>query len=170
MMDFKTLSQTRYSVRAYKPDAIPADKMEYLKECARLAPSACNKQPWKFIVCQSETARKQLQQCYDREWFKEAPTYVLVCENSGDAWTRGEDGKNHADIDTAIAIEHLCLAAAEQGLGTCWICNFHVQLCRELLHIPEEWYPVAIIPIGYPASTDIPKKIRKAMNEVWEEQ
>lgn len=98
------------------------------------------------------------------------PAYILVCENHGAAWTRRYDEKNHADIDVAIAIEHLCLAAAEQGLGTCWVCNFRVQLCQELFNLPDEWYPVAIIPIGYPATSAIPEKTRKAMAEIWEDR
>lgn len=110
------------------------------------------------------------EQCYDKEWFREAPAYILVCENHGAAWTRRYDEKNHADIDVAIAIEHLCLAAAEQGLGTCWVCNFRVQLCQELFKLPEEWYPAAIIPIGYPATPDIPEKTRKATAEIWEDR
>ena len=111
-----------------------------------------------------------MQQCYDKDWFREAPAYILVCENHGAAWTRRYDEKNHADIDVAIAIEHLCLAAAEQGLGTCWVCNFRVQLCQELFKLPEEWYPAAIIPIGYPATPDIPEKTRKATAEIWEDR
>ena len=169
-MNFKELCQMRYSVRAYKPDAIPAEKMEYIKEWARLAPSAVNKQPWHFITFTNEEDRQRLQQCYDREWFKEAPAYILVCENQGEAWTRRYDGKNHADIDAAIAIEHICLAAAEQGLGTCWVCNFRVQLCQELFQIPEHLYPVAIIPIGFPADDVIPEKTRKEISEIWEEK
>ena len=136
-MDFKEICKARYSVRAYKPDAIPAEKMDYIKECTRLAPSAVNKQPWKFILFTGEDDRARMQQCYDKEWFREAPAYILVCENHGAAWTRRYDEKNHADIDVAIAIEHLCLAAAEQGLGTCWVCNFRVQLCQELFKLPK---------------------------------
>ena len=94
----------------------------------------------------------------------------LGLQNHGAAWTRRYDEKNHADIDVAIAIEHLCLAAAEQGLGTCWVCNFRVQLCQELFNLPDEWYPVAIIPIGYPATPAIPEKTRKAMAEIWEDR
>lgn len=95
---------------------------------------------------------------------------MLVCENRNEAWTRRYDDKNHADIDVAIAIEHLCLAAAEQGLGTCWVCNFRVQLCRELFSLPDEWYPAAIIPVGYPATGNIPEKTRKPMGDVWTER
>ena len=145
-------------------------ELRYIKECTRLAPSAVNKQPWKFILFTGEDDRARMQQCYDKEWFREAPAYILVCENHGAAWTRRYDEKNHADIDVAIAIEHLCLAAAEQGLGTCWVCNFRVQLCQELFKLPEEWYPAAIIPIGYPATPDIPEKTRKATAEIWEDR
>lgn len=87
-----------------------------------------------------------------------------------EAWTRHEDGKSHADIDLAIAIEHLCLAAAEQGLGTCWVCNFHVERCRELFRLPDGLCPVAIIPIGYPATPEIPEKKRKPMADIWEDR
>lgn len=104
-MDFKEICKARYSVRAYKPDTIPAEKMDYIKECTRLAPSAVNKQPWKFILFTGEDDRARMQQCYDKEWFREAPAYILVCENHGAAWTRRYDEKNHADIDVAIAIE-----------------------------------------------------------------
>lgn len=166
-MNFKELCEARYSVRAYKPDAIPAEKMEYIKECARLAPSAVNRQPWQFVTITDEKDRAKLQQCYDRDWFMEAPAYILVCNEAEAAWTRRYDGKNHADIDAAIAIEHICLAATEQGLGTCWVCNFRVQLCQELFNIPENLYPVAIIPIGYPATDEIPEKTRKDMDDIW---
>ena len=69
IMDFKDLCHARYSVRAFKPDAIPAEKMEYIKECTRLASSAVNRQPWKFILFTGEDDRARLQQCYDKEWF-----------------------------------------------------------------------------------------------------
>lgn len=66
-MDFKEICKARYSVRAYKPDTIPAEKMDYIKECTRLAPSAVNKQPWKFILFTGEDDRARMQQCYDKE-------------------------------------------------------------------------------------------------------
>ncbi len=168
-MNFKTLCASRYSVRAYKPDTVPAEKLEYIKACVNLAPTAVNKQPFRFITLTRPEEREKIQKCYDREWFSEAPAYILVCTNQSEAWTRRYDGKNHADIDAAIAVEHLCLAAAEQGLGTCWVCNFRVQLCQELFNLPEEWYPHTIIPIGYPATDEIPEKTRKNIEDIWEE-
>ena len=76
------------------------------------------------------------------------------------------DEKNHADIDVAIAVEHICLAAAEQGLGSCWVCNFDVELLRKGLHLASDEYPVALIPIGYGNDTPAKPKQRKAKNEI----
>lgn len=168
IMDFKKLCQTRYSVRAYKPDLIPDEKMDYIKACVQSAPSAVNKQPWKFIILTQKSDREKLQQCYDKPWFKEAPVYNIACKNENLAWTRRYDNKNHADIDLAIAIEHLCLAATSQGLGTCWVCNFRTQLIQELFDFQDGWEPVALIPLGFPADDTCPEKTRKSIEEIWE--
>ena len=81
----------------------------------------------------------------------------------------GRDHKDHMDIDTAIATEHICLAAAEQGLGTCWVCNFDTELCRKHFKIPETIEPVVLIPFGYPSDPalfdETPKK-RKPIEEI----
>lgn len=165
-MKFKDLCEKRYSVRSYKPDSVPQEKLDYIMECVRLAPSAVNKQPWLFTVLTNEKDRKKIQQCYGREWIQEAPAYIVAYARPEEAWVRRYDEKNHADIDVAIAVEHLCLAAAEQGLGTCWVCNFRIQLFRELFELPENLEPVAIIPIGYPATDETPEKKRKELQEI----
>lgn len=118
-------------------------------ECARLAPSAVNYQPWHFMVVISEEQKQKVQQCYNREWFAKAPAYVVVCADKSVAWVRKSDHKNHADIDAAIATEHICLAATEMGLGSCWVCNFEIDLLRANFQIPFEKDPVAIISLGY---------------------
>ena len=87
--------------------------------------------------------------------------YVMECTR------RRSEPKDHADIDISIAVEHLCLAAAEQGLGTCWVCNFDVTLCRELFGIADPLEPVVLIPIGYPKVNEPGEKNRKAMDEVF---
>ena len=76
----------------------------------------------------------------------------VVCVNTDIAWKRQFDNKNHADIDGAITTEHICLATTEQGLGTCWVCNFDVAMCKENLDLDAYIQPIAIIPIGYPIS------------------
>jgi nitroreductase len=124
-------------------------------EVARLAPSACNLQPWIFYVVQDARLLQELQTCYDRDWLKSAPVCIVVCGNHGTSWKRKSDNKDHCDIDVAIAIDHLTLAATEVGLGTCWICNFSTDRCRELLQLSSSLEPVALIPIGYPAKDNI---------------
>lgn len=166
-MDFLKLVSERYSVRKYEPRDIEKEKLDYVLECARLAPSAVNRQPWQFIVAQSEEARTALCQCYHNEWFAQAPAIIAVCVDSGAAWVRPNDGKNHADIDGSIAAEHICLAAASQGLGTCWVCNFDMAAAHEALNLPENVHPVVLIPIGYPADTASPRHtIRKTAAEI----
>lgn len=165
-MEFLDLAKKRRSVRSYSTQAVEKEKLEYILECARLAPSAVNKQPWHFYVVESEEKRKELCQCYHNPWLAEAPVCIVVCVDSAAAWTRRYDGKNHADIDASIAIEHICLAAAEQGLGTCWICAFQPEACKQALGLEGSTYPVAIIPVGYPKSNEQPPSVRKRMEEI----
>ncbi len=165
MKSFLELVEARYSSRSYSDRAVEPDKVEYLLECARLAPSAVNFQPWKFVVVESAEKRARLQECYLREWFREAPLYVVVCADKAQSWKRKLDGHDHADIDAAIATEHICLAATELGLGSCWVCNFDADLCSEVLDLEGELYPVAIVPIGYPTDEPTSKK-RKPIEDV----
>lgn len=133
-------------------------------ECVRMSPSAVNRQPWRFRVVESEAERQKLCQCYNREWFATAPTYIIASVLHNEEWVRS-DGKHHGNIDVAIAVEHLCLAAAEQGLGTCWVCNFDVELCSRLFDIPANEEVAVLIPIGYAA--DEPKeKVRKNIDAI----
>jgi nitroreductase len=154
-MDFLELVKSRYSCRSYQPQSVEQEKLEYVMECVRLAPSACNKQPWRFHIVSSEEGRKGLCECYEREWFQSAPLYIVASVLHDEEWVRG-DGKHHGDIDVAIAVEHLCLSAAEQGLGTCWVCNFDVERCKRVLSLAANEEPTVLIPIGYPA--DKPKE------------
>jgi nitroreductase len=133
-------------------------------ECVRLAPSAVNKQPWQFRIVTDEDEKAKLQQCYNRDWFKTAPMYVIASVLHDEEWVRA-DGKPHGNIDIAIAVEHLCLAATEQGLATCWVCNFDAVLCKELFGLPASEEPAVIIPLGYAADSLRPKN-RKAMEEI----
>ena len=133
-------------------------------ECVRFAPSAVNKQPWRFHVISSDSDKEKLRQCYNREWFTTAPMYVIASILHDEEWVRS-DGKHHGDIDIAIAVEHLCLAATEQGLATCWVCNFDADLCRQLFSLAANEEPAVLIPLGYAA--DAPKeKTRKTTEEI----
>ena len=165
-MNFLELVQKRYSCRNYQPRKIEQEKIDYILECVRMAPSAVNKQPWRFRLVVSAEDKTKLQQCYQRDWFRTAPMYIIASVLHVEEWVRA-DGKPHGNIDIAIAVEHLCLAAAEQGLGTCWVCNFDLEQLKTLFSFADNEEPAVIIPVGYPA--DEPKeKNRKLLSEIVE--
>lgn len=169
MRDFLELARDRRSTRSYDTDrTVEEDKLNYILECARIAPSAVNRQPWRFYVVRSEDGKAKLRQCYSREWFNEAPLYILLTIRHDESWHRRVDGKDHGDIDVAIAAEHICLAATEQGLGTCWVCNFDAPLLHGMLCLPEEEEAAVIIPVGYAlAGDEEPKRTeRKPMEAI----
>ncbi len=164
-MDFLNLVQERYSIRKYQEKEVSPELLDYVLECARLAPSACNLQPWHFFVIQSDEAKEKIRSCYNRPWFS-APVFILACADLSQSWKRKSDGKDHADVDVSIAFEHICLAAAAQGLGTCWVCNFDVQSCIDLFELPDGMQPVAITPLGYPEKEDVKRTSRKLKEDI----
>ena len=163
-MNFLELVKQRYSCRQYQQRSVEQEKLDYIMECVRLAPSAVNKQPWTFRVITSEEEKAKLQQCYKRDWLQTAPTLIICSILHDEEWVR-RDGKHHGDIDIAIAVEHLCLAATEQGLGTCWVCNFDAEKCKEFFSFAPNEEPAVIIPIGY-ADDESREKIRKTIDEI----
>ena len=168
-MTLKELAIKRFSVRKYTEEAVSKADIDYIMDCVRLAPSACNRQPWKFLMITSPEAKEKIHQCYDRDWFKTAPMYVLCLKDVNNCWVRPDDGKPHGDIDLGIAVEHLCLAAAERGLGTCWVCNYHVETLQRLFPV-EGFEAVAIIPLGHiAADCSHAEQQRRALNEIIEE-
>ena len=149
MNNFLELAKSRYSVRNYLNVPVEEEKLKYILECGRVAPSAANYQPWHIIVIRDYGMREKLATTYNRSWFMQAPVILVICGDHKAAWKRA-DGKDHTDIDAAIIIDHMTLAAAEQGLGTCWICNFDARKCREILQLPPDIEPIAYLPLGYP--------------------
>ena len=164
-MTFSELVTHRYSCRDYQPRAVEKEKLDYVLECVRLAPSAVNRQPWRFRLVTSEADKAKVQQCYHRDWIRTAPMYVVASVLHDEEWVR-RDGKHHGDIDVAIAVEHLCLAATEQGLATCWVCNFDAALLRQLFDLPAGEEPTVVIPLGYAADEMTEKKRKDAADIV----
>ena len=167
-MSFLELTEKRFSARKYTDEPVSEADLNYVLECVRLAPSAVNRQPWRFVVVESEAAKQSLWEAYDREWFRSAPLAIVCLQHKGECWTLAADGKPHGDIDVAIAVEHLCLAAAERGLGTCWICNFDPEKVKNFCEDPA-WEVVAIVPLGHIAP-ECPRaeRKRKALEEIVE--
>ena len=163
-MDFSQLIRQRYSVRAYRSDPVPDDVLAQVLDAARLAPTAGNRQPFRLIVVHTRGREAEIARIYAREWFLQAPLVICACALPAEAWVR-RDGKNYADVDATIAMDHLILAAANLGLGTCWVGAFDPQAAREVLHLPEGVEPVAFTPLGYPADSP-PTKERKPLAEL----
>jgi nitroreductase len=161
-MDLYQAVRERRSVRKYTADPIPQEKLDRIWESVRLAPSACNLQPWRFIILKSKDARSRLQSIL-QDWVFTAPLLIIGLGNRKLAWSR--DGESIHPIDVAIATEHLVLAAAAEGLGTCWICAFDRQALHRALGLSPDWDPVVVTPLGY--SNDFTLRTpRKALAEI----
>ncbi len=166
-MDFQDLIRKRYSVRAYKPDPVEDEKLKRVLEAARLAPTAANRQAFRIFVVPTRGREAELRRIYGREWFTQPPLVLAVCAVPGEAWVRRADGWNAAEVDATIAMTHIVLAAADQGLGTCWIAAFDPKAACEVLGLPVDLVPSAFTPLGYPADAPQPKK-RKPLDAVVE--
>ncbi len=158
-LNFLELVQNRYSVRTFEKRGVDEEKLNAVLEAARLAPTAANRQPFQLIVIHTEGKEADLRRIYSRDFFWSAPLLICACALPSQAWTRS-DGKNYSDVDVAIAVDHLTLAAANMGLGTHWVAAFDIGAAREVLGIPADVEPVAFTPLGYPADRPAAKKRR----------
>ena len=165
-MNFIDLAAQRYSVRNYENKPVEKEKLQYVLEAARLAPSAVNFQPWHFVVLTDPDQLKSVHELYPREWVNSAPVMIMALGDHKMGWHRKSDGKDYTDVDVAIAIDHLMLAATEQSLGTCWICNFDAEKCCEIFNLPENLEPIALVSIGYPKPDTKPEKKRKPIEQI----
>jgi nitroreductase len=161
-MGFIELARSRWSVRRFSERKVDDALVEELLEAARTAPSAANRQPYQVIVLHTEGREDELRRIYDRDWFVTAPVVLCGCTVPAQAWTR-MDGRGYEDFDLALAMDHLMLAAAERGLGTCLVAAFDPDVAREVLGIPESAEPVVFAALGHPAEAEAPPKERKPL-------
>jgi len=154
----------RQSVRSYQNKEIPEDVLQQVLEAGRLAPSANNKQHWKFIVVKDKDLRKKLvPACKNQEFVGEAPVVIAGCGTDPDyVMTCGEHSYS---IDLAIALDHISLEAASLGLGTCWIGAFFQEQVKKILGIPEGVRVVNLLALGYPKKLGT-KTGRKPLSEI----
>jgi nitroreductase len=164
-MEYSELIAARYSVRAYRPDPVEDEKLKAVLEAARLAPTAANRQPFQLVVMHTAGREKEIGKIYRRPWFVQAPLVIGICAISSLAWVRESDRFNARLIDAAIVADHLILAAADLGLGTCLVAAFNVDAARSVMGLPDEAEPVIFTPLGYPADQPGPKT-RKLLSEL----
>jgi nitroreductase len=163
-MDFQELIRVRRSIRAYRPTPIDDDVLQRVLDAARVAPTACNLQPFQLVVITDPEVRARFKDVYSRDWLWQAPAIVAGCVEPAKAWKRS-DGFNSALVDMAIVMDHIILAATEEGLGTCWICAFDEGKAKQILGVPESARIVAMTPLGIPAADPVPF-VRKPLREL----
>jgi nitroreductase len=150
-MEFSELIRIRESVRNYDPDRpVPKEILERIINAGRLAPSACNYQPWKFLVISSSDMLEKISACYDRDWFKDAPHILVALGLKDRAWNRSYDGYNSVETDVAIAMTHIILAAENESVATCWIAAYNPVSLKKVLNRDETQLIFGITPLGYP--------------------
>lgn len=148
-MDFQELIRVRRSIRGYKPEPLAPDVLHRVLGAGRIAPTAANLQPIHLILVTDADVRARMKAVYAREWFYTAPAIVVGCLETGKAWQRS-DGFNAGELDVAIVMDHIILAAAEEGLGTCWVVAFDEAKAKEVLGVPPDVRVIAMTPLGYP--------------------
>ena len=164
-MEFYEVIKQRQSIRSYKSDSIPQESLDKIAEAVSDAPSACNRQPWSFRIVLNEELKAKICECYKAEWLAEAPAIIVALGNYETCWKRLE-GTPITDLDMGIAMEHVVLAAAAEGLGTCWICAYKQDEMNKAMNIITPWSALAISPLGFPNESPEPKK-RKPLDEIF---
>jgi len=174
-MNFLDLVRTRQSVREYLNKLVEREKIERCLEAARLAPSASNSQPWRFIVIddpklKEAAARKTFNRLISFNRFSlQAPVLILLISERPSFFSGiGEaiKDKQFSLIDIGITAEHFCLQAVEEGLGTCILGWFNENGVKKLLSIPQQRRVELIITMGYSASNKMHPKERKEMDQI----
>ena len=166
-MEYFDLIRNRESIRAYDSDRpVEPEKLERILEAGRLAPSAANRQPWKFIVVSTIQMLEKVRACYHRQWFKDAPHILIVAGEENAAWVRSYDHYNSLETDLTIAMDHMILAA--ENIGTCWIAAFNPEVLRSALQLKANEKVYAITPLGYQPEGFVKthNKIRKELHDI----
>ena len=166
-MDFKTLSAARYSLRKFSPAPVEAEKLAAILEAGRNAPTAHNLQPQRIFVLRSPEALEKVDACAGVHFHP--PVMLVVAYDAESAWKREGDGKNHGEIDAAIAVTQMMLQAADLGLGTTYVGMFEPEKLWAAFPEMAGLTPIALLPLGYPAETAHPSRLhasRKPMEEL----
>ena len=154
----------RRSIRSYQPRQIPDDVLNRVMEAARLAPSAKNRQEWRFIVVRDADTRRRIVEATNNQVFAgTAPVILVFCATEDEYVMRC--GQKGGPIDVSIAFSYVTLQAVEEGLGTCWIGSFYEDKLKDILGIPDGARVIGITPLGYPAEEPAAKP-RRQIDEV----
>ena len=176
-MELYDVMRVRRSIRKFSSRPVEKEKLDRVFEAVRIAPSACNYQPWRFCAVQSGRMREKVEDALrlgrdgkgkmSMAWVMKAPLIIIGLGNRQTAWKRFDNTPSHV-IDVTIAMEHIILAATNEGLGTCWICAFDQNAMHKALGLDGDWEPVALTPLGYADEAPAARE-RKAVTDIVEE-
>lgn len=147
-MEFYDVIETRRSVRGYLDKPVPADSLAKISRAVQLAPTACNRQPFRLFLFRDPAMRAAICAKVPFPWLSEAPVIAVLAGDASSAWER-PDGGSIVDVDASIVMEHFVLAATAEGLGTCWICCYRRDEVDAAAGIAAPWRSVAISPLGF---------------------
>ncbi len=164
-MDIIEAMEKRHSVRSYTNKEIPDDSIRKIIDAARLAPSAKNRQEWKFVVIKDAAKRKKMREVAKGQNFVEKAPVIIAGVSPETSYTM-TCGVPARHVDISIAMEHIALAAVEYGLGTCWVGAFYQDMAKEALNIPEDCEVVSLMTLGYPDEEKPAEKKRKSIDEI----
>lgn len=162
-MEFKDIVAARHSVRSFQDKPVEDEKIQYILECGRAAPSWANGQCWRFVVVQDPEVRKAIAETSKlNSWLRDAPVILAACADPRDSGIRNEI--SYFSVDVAIAFQQMILAATDVGLGTCWLAAFDEEAVKEALKIPKPFRVIALSPLGYAAEKPtIRERVTKAV-------
>ena len=166
-MDFLELSGSRYSVLHYQNKPVPDELLKKILEAGISAPTACNFQPQKIKLINSDADREKLNRVVPSKYF--VPAAFLVCYDKSKSWTRKYDGKTSGEIDASIVTTHMMMEAASLGLGSIWVMYWNPDAMKTEFELPERYEPVALLIVGYAEQSIAPHKehyLRKSIEEV----
>lgn len=168
LLNFHDIVAGRSSVRSFvRNRQVPHEVMKRILDAGRLAPSGKNLQPWTFIVVSSPEMLAKIYPCYSRDWIQGAPHLLVVKGRRREAWLRRKDGYSSLETDLAIAMDHMILAAASEGVGSCWIAAFDREILYRALDLDDDEEIFTFTPLGYPADDFRPvPKTRKPLEEI----
>jgi nitroreductase len=170
-MDVFKAIETRRSIRKYQTRDVEDDKIDKIIESARIAPSAANRQEWKFLVVKDQKTRDKLvEACNGQNFVAQAPVSIVACSTESER--KMPCGQYAYTVDLSIALSFMILEATELGLGTCWLGAFNEEMVKSVLDIPDEIRVVGITPVGYPDENPDPRPRKTTdeilVKEIWE--
>ncbi|MBD5395236.1 MAG: nitroreductase [Lachnospiraceae bacterium] len=178
-MDFMDISKKRRTVRKFARTPVEEEKIQKILEAGRWSPAAVNAQPQRILVLNTPESLAKVrefcsfgydqkyvdlaQECDDKEngkinLYYGAPLVLFVAYDKTACWIHPQSGESSGATDATIVATHMMLEAASIDLGTVWISYFDEDKARELLHLPDNWQPVCMLYIGYPAEDFVPNK------------